>query len=203
MGKSTCSIGGCSKPVLARHWCSPHYASWLRCGSPYGKPAVPLVPLPDEQWMPVAGWADLYQVSDHGRVRSIRSGRFIGWTIPSGYRQVTLCDGTGNNEHRYVHDLVAEAFIGLKPAGQDVRHLDGKRDHNVRTNLAYGTRSENILDAVGHGTHFQAAKTHCPQDHEYTEANTYITTRGGRICRTCSSEAKRAYKQRQKMKAAA
>jgi hypothetical protein len=32
---------------------------------------------------------------------------------------------------------------------------------------------------------FNRAKTHCPQEHEYTEENTYINPGGRRWCRTC------------------
>lgn len=33
-----------------------------------------------------------------------------------------------------------------------------------------------------------AAQTHCPQGHEYTGENTYVTTAGSRRCRTCTRE---------------
>ena len=57
--------------------------------------------------------------------------------------------GTG----MYVHQMVAEAFIGPKPLGLEVRHLDGNRLNNHSCNLAYGTRRQNMLDAMKHGTH--------------------------------------------------
>ena len=159
---------------------------------------MPLVPLPRERWMPVADWEGRYEVSDHGRVRNVRTGQFIGWTSGIGYRLVTLCDGNGNNEERYVHFLVAEAFIGPRPPRQEVRHLDGSRDNNVWTNLAWGTKSQNSLDAVEHGVHPQAGKTRCDAGHEFTEENTYRPPKGGRVCRTCSRTHKRNYKQRKK-----
>jgi hypothetical protein len=37
---------------------------------------------------------------------------------------------------------------------------------------------------IGKGTN-NSSKTHCPQGHEYTEENTYITPKGSRVCRTC------------------
>jgi uncharacterized protein YlaI len=39
-----------------------------------------------------------------------------------------------------------------------------------------------------------AARTHCPQGHAYDEANTYITPRGGRVCKECRKLHKRTYK---------
>lgn len=47
-----------------------------------------------------------------------------------------------------VHRLVASAFLGPCPGGQEVRHLDGNPQNNAVTNLAYGTRTENILDVL-------------------------------------------------------
>ena len=120
----------------------------------------------------------------------------------NGYRQVTLCGGSGIKEQHYIHFLMAEVFIGPPPADQEVRHLDGSRDNNTRVNLAWGTRSENAQDTLRHGANPRANVTQCPQKHEYNEENTYVNpATGGRICRICSREAKRRYKQ--KMKAAA
>lgn len=35
------------------------------------------------------------------------------------------------------------------------------------------------------------SKTHCPKGHEYTEENTYVSTKGSRICRVCRREGQR------------
>jgi hypothetical protein len=55
-------------------------------------------------------------------------------------------------ERRAVHKLVAEAFLGPCPPGQQVRHLDGNNQNNAATNLTYGTKRENELDKMRHGT---------------------------------------------------
>lgn len=40
MAQGTCSVDGCGKPVLARGWCSQHYARWYRVGSTDLPPVV-------------------------------------------------------------------------------------------------------------------------------------------------------------------
>ena len=50
-----------------------------------------------------------------------------------------------------VHSLVAATFLGPCPKRHEVRHLDGNGVNNRKTNLAYGTRSENNKDIVRHG----------------------------------------------------
>jgi hypothetical protein len=49
--------------------------------------------------------------------------------------------------------LVCEAFHGVGPKGTEVCHLNGKSGDNAASNLAWGTRSENVQQAIAHGTH--------------------------------------------------
>ena len=50
-----------------------------------------------------------------------------------------------------VHQLVLLTFAGPPGAGQEVRHLNGDPKDNRLENLAYGTRTENILDVFRQG----------------------------------------------------
>ena len=142
-----------------------------------------------ERWLPVVGYEGLYQVSDQGRILSMprattRGGILKQATDERGAKRVNL---TRNGDQRVylVHRLMAEAFLPPRPEGMDdTRHLDGDPSSNVLTNLAYGTRADNMQDMLGHGRG-QIAKTRCPQDHEYTEANTIIRY-GRRWCRECA-----------------
>jgi len=43
-----------------------------------------------------------------------------------------------------------------------------------------------------------AAKTHCPKGHEYTEENTYRYPDGRRRCRTCNRDEAREYQRRKR-----
>lgn len=108
----------------------------------------------NEQWRPVVGWESIYEVSDHGRVRRIKSasgtqaGRIL--KCPAGKRGYPVA-GLFNGERRhvgaYVHALVAAAFIGPRPAGLFVNHIDHDRTNNRVSNLEYVTPEGNTQHA--------------------------------------------------------
>jgi hypothetical protein len=133
-----------------------------------------------EEWRPVVGYVGLYEVSSEGRVRRVASTDTRGYQRKErvlkqhpeerGHLHVTLCNG--DRSTRKVHALMLESFVGPRPYGYVSRHLDGKPAHNVLGNLKWGTPSENQRDSIRHGTHPQASKTHCPQNHPYDEQNT-------------------------------
>lgn len=156
---------------------------------------------PSERWLPVVGYEGIYEVSDQGRVFSLKR-RFAGarmltpWRpAPNRYFQVGLTRDR-KTRHPNVHTLVAEAFIGPRPADQQVRHLDGDTANNTLANLKYGDASDNALDRVKHGTDAHAKLTQCPYGHPYDAANTYVY-RNQRSCRICrNARARRAYHQR-------
>lgn len=151
----------------------------------------------DEVWRFVVR-DDRYQVSSHGRVYSEVTARYlkIGKSNTSGnyiVHRVTLASKDGSRPKSVtVASLVAEAFHGPRPDGYHVCHNDGDSGNNHYTNLRYGTRSDNAQDSLRHGTHVNAAKTHCPKGHPYEDDN--VTTIVGadgykrRNCRTCSSQ---------------
>ncbi|HEY1174793.1 MAG TPA: HNH endonuclease signature motif containing protein [Phytomonospora sp.] len=143
--------------------------------------------------------APQYVVSDDGRVaRRMADGSLRplkAFPVTSGHLSVGLYPLPRNKVTRHVHALVARAFLGPAPEGLEVRHLDGDKAHNGVENLAYGTRSENVLDRVRHGTHHEANKTHCPKGHPYSPENTYYRPDRrpgtGRMCRVCRAGAAR------------
>ena len=114
-----------------------------------------------EQWRPVKGCEGLYEVSDQGRVRSVdrvvqtpsKTLHYKGKILKSvsvnkyGHQGIKL----GSYRRGLVHVLVAEAFLGKRPCGQEVRHLNGDPSDNRVTNLTYGTRSENQRDQYSYG----------------------------------------------------
>src|SRR6266568_3368540 len=153
-----------------------------------------------ETWLPVPGYEGKYEVSDLGRVRSLprrwAGGRVLK-PMAARYMHVRLYGpGNGSWQDAKVHLLVLTAFVSACPPGCEARHLDDDSHNNVLSNLRWGTHSENIQDQLRAGTHGMARKTHCPADHEYTEANTDPGSQAGgkyrhRRCRKCHAARER------------
>jgi len=155
-----------------------------------------------EQWLPAPGIEGYYEVSDLGRVRSLHKhyyGRILkpSYSNSGGYPMYIL---TVNGERvpRYAHRLVAEAFIGPCPDGQEVRHKDDNVRNCTRGNLEYGTSGDNKRDQVRHGTHHEGCKAYCDNGHEFTPANTYVPPSGTmkRQCRACRNDRVKAWNER-------
>lgn len=115
-----------------------------------------------ENWRDVPGYEGLYQVSDHGNVRSIArritdthctrhfSGRLLKQFLDhNGYKVVTLSK-QGLLKQIKVHRLVAMAFIPNPKNYPQVNHKDEDATNNLVCNLEwcdgkynsnYGTRN--------------------------------------------------------------
>lgn len=112
---------------------------------------------PVEVWKGVPGHEDSYQVSNRGRVRSLtRRVRVVASGVdttrlakgrvlrPGRSRSGHVSVAIGRGNSRLVHQLVLEAFVGPRPEGQEVLHLNHNPADNRLENLRYGTRSENM-----------------------------------------------------------
>jgi len=105
---------------------------------------------------PIPGYPG-YSITRDGRVwseprRNARRGRWLSPQAHAGYLRVDLCCA-GKHNWRLIHRLVLEAFVGPCPEGTECCHNNGDRLDNRVDNLRRDTRSNNHLDAVGHGTH--------------------------------------------------
>lgn len=92
-----------------------------------------------------------YWVDEIGEVYNHRGRRMAQQVTAKGYCRVHL-QINGEPKSKTVHSLVADSFIGPRPKGLQVRHLDGNKANNHLINLAYGTAKENEADKVLHGT---------------------------------------------------
>lgn len=155
--------------------------------APAPAPALAGAGSPPTQWLPVAE-DPRYEVSDAGQVRG-PSGRILRGNpnkAEDGYLSVQL----GSRRRRYIHRLVAIAFLGL-PDGHEPDHLNRIKTDNRAANLEVVTHAENLR-------RYSDARTHCKQGHELTPDNTIkrgLTRRG---CRTCVRAWDRAKLERRK-----
>ncbi len=97
-----------------------------------------------------------YCVTKDGRVWSKKRLKAKGGWVKqhfnsAGYLNITLSE-RGKPHQRMIHLLVLETYVGPCPKSMEARHLDGNKLNNKLGNLKWGTRSENQLDAVRHGT---------------------------------------------------
>ncbi|WP_413936352.1 NUMOD4 motif-containing HNH endonuclease [Nitrospira sp. BLG_1] len=110
----------------------------------------------DEAWKEVVGYEGLYSISNQGRLRRETSGR---GTYPgrifnpkkSVYQCVNLIASDGSKSCRTIHHLVMEAFVGPRPDGLTVNHINGVKHDNRIENLEYVSYSDNTLHAFRTG----------------------------------------------------
>jgi hypothetical protein len=85
--------------------------------------------------------------------------------------------------HYYARQLVPEGPCTQcgKERGSDVHHVDGDHTNNEPSNLRRLCRSCHIKA--------HRSSSHCPQGHEFDDANTYVNPRTGhRTCKRCRSD---------------
>ena len=104
-----------------------------------------------EQWRAVVGYEGFYEVSNLGRVRSIRSGTaLILRAATNGY--VAACINVhGHKEKLLVHRLVLSAFVRPPKPGEVCNHLDFDKTNNRPDNLEWTTPRGNSAHAKAAG----------------------------------------------------
>lgn len=105
------------------------------------------------EWRPIPGYEGIYEISNYGALRVLADGRHPGRILKScphrrGY--VLYCLTRKRYCHRTVtvHSLVMLAFVGPRPAGLQINHIDGNKRNNFVGNLEYVTPGENMKHAV-------------------------------------------------------
>jgi hypothetical protein len=120
----------------------------------------PIVPnddynsLPDEIWKDIEGYENIYQISNFGRVKSLRTFKIIKQRKSiSGYLNVTLRkETTSKLKGMRVNRLVALAFVSNPNNKPYVNHINAIKTDNNFINLEWCTQSENIKHAYKIGT---------------------------------------------------
>lgn len=109
-----------------------------------------------ENWRPIKGFEDKYEVSDKGNVRSLsyRNTDTTNVLTPvadrKGYLMVGLCRNCKMKWEK-VHRLVASAFIPNPKEKPQVNHINGNKADNRSENLEWVTARENLIHAYKSG----------------------------------------------------
>ena len=99
-----------------------------------------------EIWKDINGYEGLYQVSNLGNVKSLKTNKILS-PVGKEYKHVILYN-KGDRKTLKIHRLVAEAFIPNPENKPQVNHKDEDKYNNIVENLEWCTHEENM----NHGT---------------------------------------------------
>lgn len=92
----------------------------------------------------VRGYEGLYGVDELGNVWSYRNNLILKpYVNTGGYLKVNLCR-EGKMEHKYIHRLVAEAFVDNPIGHEVVNHINANPGDNRAENLEWCDQGYNI-----------------------------------------------------------
>lgn len=111
----------------------------------------------EESWRPIIGYEGSYEISNLGRVKSLKDNHLKVRKIPIILKPSTLSKGylgvtLGGKTHK-IHRLVAKVFIPNPYNLPEVNHRDENKSNNcslnlewcsTQYNLSYGTARERI-----------------------------------------------------------
>ena len=101
-------------------------------------------------WEHIKNTGGIYFVNELGEVESRFPGKKIHRLKPkkdrAGYHSVTVLEG-GKKHSKFVHRLVAEAFLYNQYNKPEVNHINGIKTDNRLQNLEWVTHSENMQHA--------------------------------------------------------
>lgn len=120
----------------------------------------------------VIGYEGFYTITSDGHVFNKSGKEKIPFLNRYGYKMVSLYKNT-ERKNKYVHRLVAEAFIKNIENKPMINHKDGNKLNNRMENLEWCTNQENQIHAVETGlnknigrNHLQARKVYQIKDGE-------------------------------------
>lgn len=99
-----------------------------------------------------------------------------------GYAEIKV-----NRRNKFAHRVLYEAEIGPIPEGLELDHLCRTPSCINPSHLEPVTHAENMRRGTiaSKARDRQKSKTHCPNGHEYTDANTLVYHTDWRQCKQC------------------
>ena len=110
-----------------------------------------------EIWKDIKDYEGLYQVSNLGRVKSLKKTIIRNNNYQQTFKEKILKPGLAKNGYltvmlfknkkgktHTIHSLVAKTFLNNGDGYRCINHIDGNKTNNKATNLRWVTNSENI-----------------------------------------------------------
>ncbi len=128
-----------------------------------------------------------YMIDEGGSVWSLKAGMGNRWTEPHlikqwvdkrGYVHVTLRPD-GEKKRFSVHALMMLAFVGERPEGFTVSHLDGNPTNNNIGNLEYASHVDNVNERWRHGTMIYGKSSHLSKISDKTASEIWNAIQSG------------------------
>ena len=112
-----------------------------------------------EIWKDIPGYEGLYQASTIGRIRSVdryitykngkevfTQGKILKICLNTKDRQTVTMSKNGKVKSYEIQRIMGLTFLGYRPNGYHVCHVDGDKNNNNIKNLRYDSPKENCLD---------------------------------------------------------
>jgi len=99
------------------------------------------------QWKRIPNYnlvGSYYEAGEDGSIRNAATGQLkkFNYNERLGYSTISL-QKDGKSKVVYVHLAIATAWLGPRPKGMIIDHIDGDREDNSPSNLRYISRSAN------------------------------------------------------------
>ncbi len=104
-----------------------------------------------ERWADIPGWENIYQISDHGRLKSFnksKTGRILSIKNTTGWYLSGILSKGKKKQSIRIHRLVAKAFVANPLLKSIVNHKDMNKQNNHYLNLEWVTNAENSQHAI-------------------------------------------------------
>lgn len=161
----SCVVDGCAGPWRVRRMCNKHYRR--------SRKGQDLLAKSQRDKTPAERFFEKVDASSDCWI-------WTGALLRNGYGYFGS-DGRTHLTHRWSW----EHLVGPIPDGLVIDHLCRVHACVNPDHLDPVTQAVNRIRGVTARTH-NSSKTHCPANHPYDEANTYVSRSGKRSCRECT-----------------
>jgi hypothetical protein len=132
-------------------------------------------------WKPIKGYEGLYEISNHGEVKSLMHRKLMSASAASNGYLMTTLSNSGTKKTFCIHSLVASHFLNNPLRKPIINHRNAIKTDNYVGNLEWATYSENIKHAYANKLRKAPSSGKFGKDHhkskpvlQFTKAGVFI-----------------------------